>query len=567
MHRKIAFFLLLSAVSYFAFPQICFGSEARPETRALWVDAFHPGIRSAQEADQLVADAKRGHFNVLFVQVRRRGDSLYLKSVEPPLEDPAYDPSFDGLAYIIDAARKEGIEVHAWVNAMPIWRNQAAPTDARHIFNQHGVTASGDNNWLTAAPDGNPLFPVGYFLDPGHPAAAAHVASIYVNLVRNYKLDGIHFDYIRYPEIEGQAPARGSPVGYNAVSLARFRRQYHRSDTPALDDPQWTAWRRQQVTQLVRRVYLEAKEINPNIKVTAAVIAWGRPPASEKDFENVAPMQRIFQDWHGWLKEGILDIAAPMNYAREADPRVREWFNGWIAWEKQHKHGRQLVVGVGGYLNSPENVLAQVGRVRKAERGRYADGMSFFSYASMSRPLEPATPAVAAPAAVAPPTAATPAAIVPAATTPGTVAPAATTPATVVPAASTSAPAATEPPALIDRMSFLITAPAGATPAFAAAVEVPTAQWISHPVTGYVAGTVGGTPNAVDGVRVNVRRSGWFPFRGTRHTITDGNGFFGFTNLKPGRYQVWSNGGKKSTVEVTPGRVTRMELSAGGASQ
>lgn len=546
MHRKIAFFLLLSAVSYFAFPQSCFAAEARPEIRALWVDAFHAGIRSAQEADQLVADAKRGHFNVLFVQVRRRGDSLYLKSIEPPLEDPAYDPSFDGLAYIIEAAHKEGIEVHAWVNAMPIWRNQPAPTDPRHIFNQNGLTATGDNNWLTAAPDGNPLFPVGYFLDPGHPGAAAHVASIYVNLVRNYRLDGIHFDYIRYPEIEGQVPAKGSPVGYNPVSLARFRRQYHRSDTPALDDPQWMAWRRQQVTQLVRRVYLEAKEINPNIKVTASVIAWGRPPASEKDFENVAPMQRIFQDWHGWLREGILDIAVPMNYARETDLRVREWFDGWIAWEKQHKHGRQLVVGVGGYLNSPEKVLAQVGRVRKAERGHYADGMSFFSYASMSRVPEPAAPAVAAPAAVASAT---------------------TTSGTVVPAATTPAPAVTEPTAPVDRMSFLITAPTGAMPAFAAAVEVPTAQWISRPATGYVAGTVAGVSGAADGTRVNVRRRSWFPFRGTRHTISDGNGFFGFTNLKPGRYQVWTDTGKKSAVEVTPGRVTRTELTATGASQ
>lgn len=119
----------------------------RAEIRAFWVDAFNRGIRTPQEADQLVADAKRAGVNTLIVQVRRRGDALYLKGVEPPLDDPAYDPSFDALANIIDVAHKAGLEVHAWINAMPVWRDQPPPRDARHAFNRHGplrrVTTAG----------------------------------------------------------------------------------------------------------------------------------------------------------------------------------------------------------------------------------------------------------------------------------------------------------------------------------------------------------------------------------------------------------------------------------------
>ena len=48
------------------------------ELRAVWVDAFHAGIRSPEEAAQLVADATRVHLNTLIVQVRRRGDALYV---------------------------------------------------------------------------------------------------------------------------------------------------------------------------------------------------------------------------------------------------------------------------------------------------------------------------------------------------------------------------------------------------------------------------------------------------------------------------------------------------------
>src|SRR5688572_19219181 len=58
-----------------------------PELRALWVDAFHEGIRSPAEADTLIAAARRANINTLIVQVRRRGDALYTKTVEPPLDD------------------------------------------------------------------------------------------------------------------------------------------------------------------------------------------------------------------------------------------------------------------------------------------------------------------------------------------------------------------------------------------------------------------------------------------------------------------------------------------------
>ena len=251
-----------------------------PEVRALWVDAFHAGIRSAAEADELMAAASRANLNTLFVQVRRRGDALYIKGEEPPLADPAYDPAFDALAHVVDAAHRAGLEVHAWVNAMPAWRDEAPPEDARHVFNRHGPGAPGEDNWFTASPTGDHKFPVGYFLEPGHPAAAAYLAGIYVNIVRNYGVDGIHFDYVRYPETTEVLP-RGAGVGYNRTNLARFQRATGRSDVPAPGDPQWTAWRRQQVTNLVRRVAIESRAINPRIKISAALIPWGRPPTGE----------------------------------------------------------------------------------------------------------------------------------------------------------------------------------------------------------------------------------------------------------------------------------------------
>jgi uncharacterized lipoprotein YddW (UPF0748 family) len=496
-------------------------SRPGAEFRAFWVDEYHAGIRTPQEAAQLVEDARRANVNTLIVQVRGRADALYTRSLEPPREDAAYDPKFDALQNVVEVAHRAGLEVHAWVNAMPVWRDPQPPRDPRHLFYSHGFDQTGEADWLTHSTTGETRFPVGYFLDPGHPAAAAYLAEIYRNIVQHYVVDGIHFDYIRYPETSERLP-RGAPVGYNTTSLERFRRFTGCRDTPAPDDPQWIAWRRQQVTQLVRRIYLEAKAINPRLKVSAAVIAWGAPPHSEKDFQDAAPMQRVFQDWHGWLKEGILDLAIPMNYAREADPVVHEWFDGWLHWEKRHKHGRQLVIGLGAYLNPPAATLAQVRRAWQPEGKQRGEGVSFFSYANLS---------------AAPPTAAE--------------------------GPSTATPILPVEGGVSAKGLFLTHGEPPEPPAFPEPAAVPRMDWIEQPTRGWLAGVARDADGkALDGTRIALKRRGWV--RRTRHVAADGNGFFGFADLKPGHYRVWlearPRGRPLTEVEVAVGRVVQVEL-------
>ena len=502
MPRRTAW--VVAAVLLFALVPV--GADDPPELRALWVDAFHEGIRSPKEVDDLVAAAKRANLNTLIVQVRRRGDALYTRGVEPPLDDPNYDPAFDALAYVVDAAHKAGLEVHAWINAMPVWRDEAPPKDERHVFNRHGITAAGDQNWFTSSPTGNHKFPVGYFLDPGHPAAAAYLAEIYLNVVRNYAVDGIHFDYIRYPETEERLP-RGAGVGYNAVNLTRFQRATGRTDVPAPGDEAWMAWRREQVTNLVRRVSIEAKAINPRIKISAALIPWGAPPTNERDFADVAPMQRIFQNWHEWLDTGLLDLGIPMNYATETDDRVRGWFDGWMRWEKRHQHGRQLAVGLGAYRNTPAHTLAQIGRARTDDGGRVV-GVSFFSYAVPAQPAE-------------------------------------VKPGTDLPAVAVTG---------TDRLAFLVKA-------FPRPAAIPRMSWIEQPERGWIAGTLS-EGASVDTTTVTIRRKGFWPFGNTTRVRTDGNGYFGLAKVKPGRYEVSiRTGGKtrRSEIVVEAGLVSRLQ--------
>jgi uncharacterized lipoprotein YddW (UPF0748 family) len=333
------------------------------EYRAVWVDAFHDGIKSPAQVDRLVSDAHEANLNAIFVQVRKRGDAYYSSSLEPRPWDIFAPASFDPLGHLLRRAHAANppIEVHAWLNTFYV-----GVTGTR-VYYEHGA------EWSDRSHDGSTA---GY-LDPGHPEAAAYTQKVFVDLASRYPVDGVHLDFVRYPE--------GGGWGYNPVSVARFNQALSRSGTPAVDDPAWSQWRRDQVTQFVRGLYRELKRLKPRLKVSAALIPWGKAPVSEEAWQQTAAYQHVFQDWFAWLKEGILDIGVPLNYNSDWSPSAATWYDQWHAWEKDHGFGRQLVVGVGGFLNYPEDTLSQIRRaLAPSPRGNRAAGVAIYAYASTS---------------------------------------------------------------------------------------------------------------------------------------------------------------------------------------
>jgi hypothetical protein len=150
-------------------------------------------------------------------------------------------------------------------------------------------------------------------------------------------------------------------------------------------DPDFSQFRRDQVTALVRQIYLRAYAIRPAIKISAAVITWGNGPRSDEEFKASDAYARVFQDWRGWLEEGILDLAIPMNYFRES--QFPGYLDSWLEFEKDRQYGRMTVVGLGSYLNTVPDSLAQWTRaLGPSQNGNLAAGLVFYSYASTSTP-------------------------------------------------------------------------------------------------------------------------------------------------------------------------------------
>jgi uncharacterized lipoprotein YddW (UPF0748 family) len=350
------------------------GPPGPAEFRGLWVDAYHDGFKSLQQIDELVETARAANVNALVVQVRRRGDTYYPSGIDPWAPDAIV--GFDALAALVERAHAAGLAVHAWLPALAIWGGDVPPAAANHTFNLHGPAAAGQDYWLMDSNSGAIDAGGVVYLDPGHPAVADYLVALVAELTAGYDLDGIHLDRIRYP---------GQSWGYNSTALARFQALTGRNDVPQPGDAAWLQWRRDQVTALVRRIYLAATAADPHLQVSAALSAAGSAPASLAAWQASTPYGAHLQDWRAWLEEGILDLGLPMTY-RDADLAAEAAdFAAWIEWQKDHQYGRGTVVGTGLYHNDLDDSMAQWQLARLPSSLSYqALGACGYSYATPS---------------------------------------------------------------------------------------------------------------------------------------------------------------------------------------
>lgn len=533
-------------------------AQSVSQYRAFWVDTFNSTLNNHNDVVAVVNNARAANANAIFAQVRRRGDSWYLNSLEPPPDFIPIAAGFDPLRDLIAEAHASGIEVHAFVIIGAVWNKNpnfapsatlGPPTNPNHVFNLHGgynpatqQIAQGPDNWLTRTllPDGaNGVSFQGhrigsdFWLDLGHPDAAAYTADVLLHLARNYDIDGLHLDRIRYPEISvsGQTPSTGTNIGYNETSVARFQRRHGvpaGSPSPAQNDPLWNQWRRDQVSNLVRRVYLNAIAIKPHLKMSASLIAFGGGPTTEPGWNSAEAYWRVYQDWRAWTEEGILDIAMPMNYKREHSTTEVPLYERWNEWAKNHQYNRSVVIGNGVFLNGIEGSLRQTRRaLLPSNAGNSALGVIFFSMATsnvavtgnpFSIPGGQNTPARSFAEFAA-----------------------GLTTGKSVDGATPYEDQATNP-----------------APVFGLPATVPTLAWKASPTAGHLMGfakRADGTP--LDTATVTIEN---LDTRAVRSGATDGGGFYGGVDLAPGRYLVKAELGAdvlySCVATVTAGTVT-----------
>jgi uncharacterized lipoprotein YddW (UPF0748 family) len=157
-------------------------------------------IRTPEKADEMLARIQAGHFNAVFVNVFAYGHAYYESTLLE--KHPALAPDYDPLAYIIEQAHRRGIAVHTWLVAGPVgYRGGPGP-----ILTEHP-------DWAMIGPDGRQ----GFWLNYTRPDVRQFIGDLVLEIVENYDVDGVHFDYTRYP---------GPEWGFDPYSAQLFAREY-----------------------------------------------------------------------------------------------------------------------------------------------------------------------------------------------------------------------------------------------------------------------------------------------------------------------------------------------------
>ncbi len=325
------------------------------EVRAVWITtaASLDWPRSLNTLEQqvalkqMVSDLKAAHFNTIFFQARARGDAYYKSDYEPWAENltgiPGQDPGWDPLDFLLREAHAAGMEVHAWFNLYKV----RGPNAARPSFPQHLSLAHPE--W-TQVHDGE------VWLDPGVPEVRAYLLRVAMDLTRKYNIDGIQFDFIRYPGREFR----------DNETFRLYGNGMDRED-----------WRRSNIDLFVAEFYDSAIALKPMLKVGSAPL--GLYNGMNK---GGGGYYSYYQDSQGWLQKMKHDYLAPQLYWPLAPLGIggvngNPDFAGLVRDWKQRSHGRHMYAGIGAY--KPE-VEREIPREIDSVRASALQGQAYFRY-------------------------------------------------------------------------------------------------------------------------------------------------------------------------------------------
>lgn len=317
-------------------------AQPKYEVRAVWlttiggIDWPHSYAGSARSIERqkdelrdILDRLQRANINTVLLQTRIRATTIYPSAYEPwdgcLSGKPGKSPGYDALKFAIDECHRRGMELHAWIVAIPVGKWNGAGCVRLRKRHPGLVRKIGDEGYL----------------DPEKPQTAEYLADLCAEITGNYDIDGIHLDYIRYHE---------------TWPMKVSRRQG-----------------RTNITNIVRAISRRVKSIKPWVKMSCS------PIGKYKDLSRFSSYgwnayERVCQDAQAWLRDGLMDELFPMMYFRgnQFYPFALDW--------NEHSYGRIVAPGLGIYFMSPREKdwpLSDITREMLTLR-HYGMGHAFF---------------------------------------------------------------------------------------------------------------------------------------------------------------------------------------------
>ncbi len=291
-------------------------AQPKHEVRAVWL-ATIGGIdwphsyandeatieKQKNELRQTLDLLQLANINTVLLQTRIRGTVIYPSAYEPwdgcLSGVPGKSPGYDALQFAIDECHRRGMELHAWIVTIPVGKWNALGCRRLRKKMPRGIKKIGADGYM----------------NPETKQTADYLADICDEVTRGYDIDGIHLDYIRYPE----------------TWTLKVSRSQGRAN----------------ITAIVRAITRRVKALKPWVKMSCS-------PIGKHDDLTRYPSRgwnaytTVCQDAQGWLRDGLMDALFPMMYFRDNNfyPFALDW--------KEQSHGRIIAPGLGIYFLSPK---------------------------------------------------------------------------------------------------------------------------------------------------------------------------------------------------------------------
>lgn len=331
--------------------------ESNP-MRAVWL---RPKEWTKEQVEQNVQKLADTGINTIFLETVYEGFTIFPVEYDYISQHPIHQ-EFDVLQAYIDACHSRGMQLHCWVESFFIGLQT----------NRGGgpvYKALKGTDWLLTDREGNPweetMYGKMYFLNPARPDCREWIVGLYEIIVKNYDIDGIQLDYVRYPE-----KTAGKDYGYDDYTAEAFMK-WREDQGEEVFDPRevksssfeagvYDYYKQLQVTEYVKMCSDRLRAANPDLLLSLSVYP----------FFSEGP-KKFMQSAELWMKEGYGDFVASMAYYEN---QVKS-----IASNTVHVAGDSPMNAVVGISTQNGFTVESVERQTK-EALESGAGVSFFEY-------------------------------------------------------------------------------------------------------------------------------------------------------------------------------------------
>jgi uncharacterized lipoprotein YddW (UPF0748 family) len=306
------------------------------EFRAVWVATVgnidwpsKPGLSSPQQQAEAIAildRCKAMNINAIVLQVRPACDALYESKLEPwsyyltGAQGKAPEPFYDPLKFWIDQSHQRAMELHAWFNPYRARAKDAKyESAATHVSRTNPNIVKEFHGWQ--------------WLDPAEQAAQKQTYDVFLDVATRYDVDGIHIDDYFYPYpsyVSGNEKEKGDFPDH--ASWQRYQSaggDFSRAD-----------WRRDNVNQLIKRIYDGLKKEAKPVKFGISPFGLGKPSLRPAGIVGFSQYDELYADADLWFNQGWLDYFTPQQYWA-IDKKGQEFeklTDYWIGQNKSKRH-------------------------------------------------------------------------------------------------------------------------------------------------------------------------------------------------------------------------------------